>query len=283
MLYSELFYNSLGKFKDKAEDKRPDIEILLRVAFNLSKTDYWMRKNEVIRDKNALRRFYRWRSRLFKGEPPAYITGNKESFSRDFILNRGVLIPRPETEILIEAAIASINEKEKPVDVLDIGTGSGIIAINIALETAARVVALDKSRPALRVLKKNIASYNLWKNVIPVCADLFPRRYKRERGPFDFIVSNPPYVSEKEWEELPVSIKNYEPKAALVAAEGGLAVIKRIAEQASDYLKPGGGILLEIGHGQSEEVAEILKKAGFLKVAFVNDYSNIRRVASAVK
>ena len=282
MLYSELFYSSLRKFKDNAEDKRPGIEILLREAFNLSKTDYWIRKNESVRDKSALRRFYRWRSRLFKGEPLAYITGKKESFSRDFFLNRNVLIPRPETEILIEEAIASLKERENPVDVLDIGTGSGIIAINIAIETGARVAAVDKSRPALYVLKKNIDSYKLRDNVIPVCADLFPGRYKSKRGPFDLIVSNPPYVSEKEWAELPVSIKHYEPKGALIAAEDGFAVIRRIAARAKDYLKPGGRILLEIGHGQSANTAKILREAGFFKVEFVNDYSHIRRVASAV-
>ncbi|MCK5055948.1 MAG: peptide chain release factor N(5)-glutamine methyltransferase [Candidatus Aminicenantes bacterium] len=282
MLYSELFNNSLRKFKDNAEEKRLEIEILLREAFNLSKTGYWTRKNEVITDKNALSRFYRWRSRLFKGEPLAYITGEKESFSRNFYLNRHVLIPRPETEILIEEAIASLKEKKNPVEVLDIGTGSGIIAINVALETAARVAALDKSRPALQVLKKNLVLHNLRDKVIPVCADLFPLRNKYKRGPFDLIVSNPPYVSEAEWEELPVSIKHYEPKVALVAAEDGLAIIRRIAGGAKDYLKPGGRIMLEIGHGQSKKVAEILREAGFFKVEFVDDYNNIPRVASAV-
>lgn len=282
MLYSELFYASLKKIEEETEDKRLEIEVLLRGAFNLSKTEFWKRKNEIVRDKNALRRFYRWRSRLFKGEPLAYITGKKESFSRDFYLNRGVLIPRPETEILIEAAIAFLKERENPVQVLDIGTGSGIIAVNIALDTAARVVAVDKSRPALGVLKKNTALHNLREKVIPVCADLFPLGNKDKRGPFDLIVSNPPYVSEKEWEELPISIRNYEPKGALVAAEDGLAVIRRIAARAKDYLKPGGGILLEIGHGQSEKVVEILREAGFFKVEFINDYGSIPRVVSAV-
>lgn len=282
MLYAELYNSSLRKFKNQANNKRLDIEVLIREAFHFSRTDYWTRKNAAVTDKKALGRFYSWRTRLLKGEPLAYITGEKESFSRDFYVNRSVLIPRPETEILIEEAVSRIKEKKPPVEVIDIGTGSGIIAINIALETAARVIAVDKSQGALTVLKKNIALHKVEDRVIPACADLFPIGRKDKKGPFDFIVSNPPYVSEEEWQELPVGIKDYEPKAALVAAEGGVEIIRRIAEKAEEYLKPGGEILLEFGYGQKEKVKELFGAAGFSNLEFFHDYNNIPRIVSAV-
>jgi release factor glutamine methyltransferase len=282
VLYAELFNTSLRKFKGETGNSRLDIEVLIRAAFNLSKTGYWVKKNEVITDKRALGKFYRWRSRLLKDEPPAYITGQKESYSRDFYVNKSVLIPRPETEILIEAAILSIKKMENPVNVLDIGTGSGIIAVNIAVETGAKVIAVDKSRGALSLLKKNIARHNVKDKVIPLCADLFPRSGKDKKGPFDLIVSNPPYVTPEEWRALPLSIKNYEPEEAFVAMEGGLAIIRRIAEEAKKYLKPGGKILLEIGCGQKEKVKKILQNAGFANITFIEDYSHIPRTASAV-
>ena len=282
MLYGELFNTSLRKFEEKAGDNKTGIEILIREAFNLSKTGFWARKNDIITDKRALAKFYRWRARLLKDEPLAYITGKKESYSRDFYVNRSVLIPRPETEILIEAAIRWIKKMEHPVNVLDIGTGSGIIAVNIAVETGAKVIAVDKSRGALSVLKKNSALHRVHDNVVPFCADLFPRKGQDKKGPFDVIVSNPPYVTEEEWQALPPHIKKYEPKEALVAAEEGLAVIRRIAAEAKDYLKPGGKIFLEIGYGQKEKVEKILRDAGYDTIEFLPDYSHVFRVASAI-
>ncbi|MCK4764325.1 MAG: peptide chain release factor N(5)-glutamine methyltransferase [Candidatus Aminicenantes bacterium] len=280
MRYSELFHSSLSKFKDGSVEKKLEIEILIREAFKLSKTDYWIKKNDVITDEKALQKFSGWLGRLLKAEPLAYIIEKKESFSREFYVNKNVLIPRPETEILIEEAAALVKKMAAPVTVLDIGTGSGIIAVNLALETGARVAAVDSSKGALQVLKRNITRHHVEDKVFPVCADLFPPVGNPviESGLFDVIVSNPPYVSPQEWENLPPGVKDYEPRQALIAGEGGTAVIERIAAGARDYLKPGGSLLLEIGCGQAVRVEEILRRAGFVDIEFIKDYSNILRI-----
>lgn len=280
MRFSELFHSS----RENAEERKLEIEILIREAFNLSKTDFWVKQDEIITDEKALKKFSTWLDRLLKNEPLAYIIEKKESFSREFYVNKNVLIPRPETEILIEAAAAVVKKMATAVRALDIGTGSGIIAVNLALETAARVIAVDSSRGALSVLQRNLVRHRVRDRVFPVRADLFPPVGDAAVGDgcFDVIVSNPPYVSEEEWEQLPPGIKDYEPKQALVAAEGGTAVIRRIAVGARDILKPGGCLLIEIGYDQAVRVGEILRKAGYEDIEFIKDYSNIFRVAKCV-
>ncbi len=268
-------------FTGEKKNRSTDIEILTREVFHLTKTQFWIKRNDIINDKRALRRFGRLRARLLKDEPLAYIIGKKEAFSRDFIVNRHVLIPRPETEILIEAAVDSLKSMTKPALVLDIGSGSGVIAITLALETGANAIAVEISRSALSVLRKNIALHRVAAKVFPVRADLFPRSGKTGRPLFDLIVSNPPYVAEAEWSELPPCVRNYEPKQALAAADDGMAIIACIAAKARAYLKPTGKILLEIGAGQKEKVEKIFTAAGFHCIEFLNDYSRIPRVISA--
>ncbi len=279
MRYSELFHTSLKQCKDK--DKALDIQVLIGEAFHLSRTAFWIKKDDTVNDKGALKKFYRCRSRLLKDEPLAYILKKKEFLCRDFFINKNVLIPRPETEILVEKAIEWILDVNKPVQVLEIGAGSGNIAISLAKAGRVKVVAVDISPRALYVLKKNIALHYVKDKVTPVYADLFPLMNKGGDKSFDLIVSNPPYVSEEEWAALPAGIRNYEPKNALVAAEGGTAVIRRIAEKAGNYLKPKGRILMEIGFGQNQQVDKIFKRAGFSNVTFFNDYRHIPRVVSA--
>jgi release factor glutamine methyltransferase len=269
-------------FIGETKNRSTDVEVLIREVFHLTKTQFWINRNDLINDKRALRRFTGLRARLLKDEPLAYILGRKEAFSRDFIVNRHVLIPRPETEILIGAGVDFLKAITQPAVVLDIGSGSGVIAISLALETGAKAIAVEKSRGALSVLRKNIALHHIEDNVFPVHADLFPRSGKTGEALFDVIVSNPPYVAEAEWPDLPPCVRNYEPKQALVAANEGLSVIERIAAKAREYLKPAGKVLVEIGAGQKEKVEKIFDAAGFGCIEFLNDYSRIPRVVSAV-
>ena len=271
MRYSELVANSLKKFKN--QDKAADLQLLLEEAFHLTREQSWMKRNEEIADRKALKRFYRYRQRLSKDEPVAYILKKKEFYGETFFIDRGVLIPRPETEILVEQAIGLI---KKPVDILDIGTGSGVIAILLAKQTGSTVTAVEKSRRALAVLEKNIDLHGVAGKVKPVCRDLFPAV-----GGFDMIVSNPPYVTEAEWRELEPHVRDYEPREALAAGEDGLAIIRRIVAGAPRFLRPGGILLMEIGYNQQEPVREILQESPFARVAFYQDYSNIPRVVFA--
>jgi release factor glutamine methyltransferase len=272
MRYSALFSNALKKFK--GSDKALDIQVLIEAAFNLTRTEFWTRKNETITDITALRKFYRYRTRLLKNEPIAYILKKKEFYGETFFVNKNVLIPRPETEILVEKAIQLL---KAPAEILDIGAGSGIIAILLAKHTDSTITAIENSKKALYVLKKNIIMHNSGARVFPVRAELFPSQGKK----FDMIVSNPPYISETEWGELDPTVRDYEPKTALVADEEGMAVIRQIVEKTRTYLKPGGKLLVEIGYNQKQRVNDLLKKAEFSNVEFFNDYSHIPRVAVA--
>ena len=272
MRYSALFSNALKKFK--GSDKALDIQVLIEAAFNLTRTEFWTRKNETITDRTALRKFYRYRSRLLKKEPIAYILKKKEFYGEPFFINKNGLIPRPETEILVEKAIQLI---KTPAEILDIGAGSGNIAIILAKQTGSIVTAVENSKKALYVLKKNIRMHHTGDRVFPVRAERFPPQGKT----FDMIVSNPPYISETEWGELDPTVRDYEPKAALVADEEGMAIIRQIIENSRGYLKPGGMLLMEIGYNQKQRVNDLLKKAAFSNIEFLNDYSHIPRVAVA--
>ena len=272
MLYSELFSKSLKKFKDK--DKSLDLQLLIEFAFNLTREQFWIKKNEKITDNIGLRKFYRYRKRLLQEEPIAYILKQKEFYGEIFYINKNVLIPRPETEILVEHAIGLIKE---PANILDIGSGSGIIAILLAKLTGATVTAVEKSRKAFYVLKKNIALHGVTGKVIPIYGDLFPAAANN----FDMIVANPPYVSEAEWQELAPGVKDHEPKEALVAGEDGLLIIRRIVDGGDYFLKPGGKLLMEIGYQQEALVREILEAAKFSRVEFFKDYNGIPRVVVA--
>jgi release factor glutamine methyltransferase len=273
VLYSELFSKSLKKFKDK--DKSLDLQILLEFAFNLTREQSWIKKNEKIIDNIGLRKFYRYRKRLLQNEPIAYILKQKEFYGETFYINKNVLIPRPETEILVEHAIENINKK--PANILDIGSGSGIIAVLLAKLTGSTVTAVEKSREAFYVLKKNIALHGVTGKVIPVYGDLFPAA----TNGFDMIVSNPPYVSEAEWQELAPGVKDHEPRESLVAGEDGLLIIRRIIDGADYFLKPGGKLLMEIGYKQAASVRKILEASPFSRVEFFNDYNSIPRVVLA--
>jgi release factor glutamine methyltransferase len=270
MRYWELFQRSLDSLNNPS--KSLDLQLIVEYAFNLSRTEYWIKKNEEIKDSRRLKRFYNYRQRLKTGEPVSYILKQKEFYGETFYIDKGVLIPRPETELLVEQA-ASVLLPE--MDVLDIGSGSGIIAIMLAKRTHSHVIAIENSKPALRVLKKNITLHRVGYRVLPVCADLFPKEGKR----FDVIVSNPPYIPLMEWRELDPMVRDFEPQSALVAENNGFATIEAIAKRAKDYLKPGGWLMLEMGYNQSNGVKKILQASGFSEIGILNDYSDIPRLA----
>jgi release factor glutamine methyltransferase len=274
MRYSELFSHSTALLNSKS--KELEIQILIEAAFHLSRTEFWIRKNDTITDLSGLRRFYRYRARRLRKEPIAYILKKKEFYGRTFRVNPNVLIPRAETEILVEAAVRRI---DSPVEILDIGAGSGIISIILAIETGSAITAVEKSRRAMYVLKRNIASHGVMDRVIPFRANLFPPLKK----PFDMIVSNPPYVPMNEWKQLEPGVRDYEPKMALVAGEDGLLYIREIIRRADDFLKPGGTLVLEFGCGQAGKVRTLLKDAGFHDIEIIDDYSRIPRVAVGKK
>lgn len=272
MSFSDLFQQSLARLK--SSDRALEIELLIGKAFGLTRIQFWAKKNQEITDKSSLSRFLRWFNRLQNREPLTYILGEKEFYSNRFSIRRGVLIPRPETEILVEAVLPTIDRHSH---ILDIGSGSGIIAISLALQAGCHVTALERSRMAFPILESNICRYRLEAYIIPVLGDLFPK----SPAQFTAIVSNPPYLSISDWQALPDHISRFEPKMALVAGPKGTEVIERILDRAPDRLIEGGLLFLEVGAGQRSQIDSQMRQRRFRSWRWIADYQGIDRVLRA--
>lgn len=209
-------------------------------------------------------------ARRFAGEPLQYIRNRTEFYSRDFYVDDRVLIPRPETEILVEAALDRAPRQGR---VVDIGSGSGCIAISIERERDdLRVLSVDRSIDALTVAIRNRA--RLLSHASFAASDLLTS----VRGTFDVIVSNPPYVPEDEYEELADEVRVHEPRMALTPGPRGTEIIERILDQARGRLTPGGHVLMEIGYGQEDAVRELAVDARFDVEELIPDLAGIPRV-----
>ena len=229
-------------------------------------------------DQIKVEEFCRLMERRIKNEPIAYITGEKEFYSRTFSINNSVLIPRPETELLVGEALRTITDIKKPV-ILDIGTGSGCIAVTLSCEMPdSMVIAADISREALGLAVTNKEKHCSGSKIFFALGDLTD---SFENGALDIVVSNPPYVSEAEYKLLPPSVRDFEPRSSLLAGEDGLYFIREIISGAARVLKKGGWCLLEIGAGQSYSVKTLFQEAGFAEVSSAKDINNIDRVVRA--
>jgi release factor glutamine methyltransferase len=251
---------------------RRDAELLLMHVTGLTRTELLTHpKRKLAETQGATYRDAI--ARRARHEPVQYITGVQEFYGRAFAVTPAVLIPRPETEQLVEAALAI---RPRPRHILDIGTGSGILAVTLALELPhAAVMASDLSADAIAVAQRNAELLGARDRIRFRESDLFAS--VRERDRFDCIVSNPPYVATGE--ALEPQVRDYEPKIALYAGEDGLAVYRRLIPAAFEHLERGGQLLLEIGHGQREAVGELLRTSGFRGIRFIDDLQGIPRVA----
>jgi release factor glutamine methyltransferase len=210
-------------------------------------------------------------------EPVAYIVGRKEFFSLDFAVTPAVLIPRPETETLVEAALKFLATRQHP-RILDIGTGSGAIAIAIAANApGAKIIATDISKEALEVARRNAILNRCADRVDLVAVDLFPHHNFH----FDLIVSNPPYVAEADLATLAPEIRLHEPGVALVFGQDGLDMYRRIAAESRSHLVSDGVAMVEIGAGQAFAVEALFRRAGFSNIDAVRDLAGIERVVRA--
>ena len=204
--------------------------------------------------------------------PLAYIVGDAEFYGMKFIVNENVLIPRPETEEVVEFALKHINKTSK---VLDIGTGSGTIAIAIAAQKNCQVTAVDISEEALKIAGQN-AKNNI-KKVEFIQSNVFSALDGRR---FNVIISNPPYISETEYQTLMPEVKMYEPKIALVAEDDGLKIYKQIISGAPKHLEKNGVIVFEIGYNQGEKIKNLLEK-DFKEIKIIKDLQGNDRIAFA--
>ncbi len=215
-----------------------------------------------------------------RGMPAQYITGHQEFWGMDLIVTPAVLIPRPETEHVIETVLARVGRAPSPAALLrivDVGTGSGCIALALAKELPyAEIDATDISSAALEIARANAARHQLEARVQFYETDLLQGF---ERGGFDFVVSNPPYVGESEADQVQLEVRKYEPRNAVFAGTTGLEVIERLIPQARESLKAGGWLVMEISGTIAERVFGLL--AGWNEVNVTKDLQGIPRVASA--
>jgi len=255
-----------------------DCELLLSSSLNISRELLFMNHSEKIND-IQLKEFYNLLDRRKKKEPIAYILNKKEFWNNSFYVNKNVLIPRPDTEILIEQILKNYSKNDS-LSVLDIGTGSGCIVLSLLkLFKNFKGVAIDISKKALNVAKYNAKMHQLDNRVkfFKSSVDNFLK------GKYDLIVSNPPYIKQLDFKNLERDISEYEPSLALKGGIDGLTVIRRVIKKSSKLLKRGGKLVLEIGYDQMYQSKQVLRKQGFYINKITKDYSNNYRCIVCTK
>lgn len=281
MKIRDVVADAAGRLADAgfpAADAWQDVAVLARHVLGWSLTDWATRSTESAPDEFATALNDLARRRATR-EPVAYITGTREFFGRPFHVTRDVLIPRPETEGIVELVLGfsgvQLVGSARPL-ILDVGTGSGCLAITLALEMPnAQVVATDISPAALDVARDNART--LGARVEFIQAPFWPDAL----GPFNLIVSNPPYVPEADRRLLMPDVRDFEPAGALFGGPGGMDVIAELVPRAAKALAPGGTLLVEIGAGQSEGVSALVRSAGLELLAIHTDLQGIPRVVTA--
>ncbi len=284
MNIKEVLANTVDFFKkNNIDNPRLDAEVLLAELLDMERIklyvnfDYPLKEDEI----GKYREMIKLRAKRI---PVAYITGRKEFMSLDFYVNQNVLLPRPETEILVEYLIDYFNEKDmERINIVEVGTGSGAIIVSLGHYLKnARILGIEIDKKAIEVTRKNIERYSLDDRLKVSQGNLLEPLIKREIKNLNLVVSNPPYISEKEMETLPPEVKQ-EPKKALYGGKDGLKFYKKLIPQANEVLTKNGMIALEIGYNQAEEVEKILRDNDFTNVDVRKDYADKDRFVLAYK
>lgn len=268
--------------KQGSDSARLDAEVLLAHARKCQRIELYTAFDEVASQqvRDSFRALVKRRA---EGTPVAYLVENREFYSLPFHVNSSVLIPRPETEFLVIRLldIAKQQQQSTQYRVVDVGTGSGILAICAALYLPnSTVVAIDASPEALAVARKNAQQHKVADRIEFREADLLSGCDSEER--FDFVISNPPYVSESEYAELDPDVKDHEPKQALISGPRGTDHIERLVPQAAEHLVPGGWLIMEISPMIVAAVTEILTANGnFTATNVTNDLAKLPRIVDA--
>ncbi len=266
------------------EQARLESGILLAHVLGLRKEDIIIYSDQELTDPQE-EKFQQLVERRCRKEPLAYIVGHREFWSLEFKVNPKVLIPRPETEGVVERLLnlAGDETSEKVILMLDVGTGSGILAIVAALEfPKARITAVDNSGDALEVARENALWHQVAERIEFLEMDLMRDWDLPKNDLYDYIFSNPPYIPSRELKQLMPDVRDYEPREALDGGPDGLACYRCIVANAFPYLKPGGHLIFEVGDDQAEPVQQSLQAHGGLdEIEIVQDLSGRDRVVSA--
>ncbi len=261
------------------ESPRTCAELLLAHTLSCQRLELYLEYDKPL-DASELARFKAFIKRRIAGEPAAYIEGRKGFWKQVLEVSGDVLIPRPETELLVESALEIIPEdsSKSPWCILELGVGSGAVTLALALERVDNLFwASDLSNEAILFAKQNILNYNTHLDILLLAGDwlepFVPKPF------FNLIISNPPYIRTGALEHLQPEIYNYEPLIALDGGADGLNAIRRIIRNAHRYLKQQGYLLLEIGHDQEKAVRDITEEGGhYKKIEFIKDYNGHKRV-----
>lgn len=272
-----------GKMRLKAAGKEAyafEAELLLEKAAGLNRTALFLRGEEVLSEE-VLTVYEGYLSEREQGRPTQYILGEWEFMGLPFHVGEGVLIPRGDTEVLVETILEK--QQSEPIkSILDIGTGSGCIPVSLGhYGKFEKIMAVDISPKALGYATKNAAENRV--SIDFYESDLFKNIPSEWKGRLDAIVSNPPYIPKKDIEELMTEVKDFEPMNALDGGEDGLDFYRAIVEQGREWLKDGGWLFFEIGYDQGEDLRNLLKEFGYTEVEIRQDLAGLDRVAMGRK
>lgn len=257
---------------------RLDADVLLAFALGETRVKLVIDRDRPL-DADDLARFRELVKRRRGHEPVAYLVGAREFYGRSFRVDSRVLVPRPDTEALVDAALSRTAHVSMSLRALDLCTGSGCVGITIARERpTSRVHATDVSEPALALARDNALRLGAY-NVSFARADLF-EGLDATRPRFDLVVANPPYIARAEIADLAADVRDHEPRAAIDGGIDGFDLIRRIVEGAPAFLLPGGTLAVEVGAGQAPEAARLFSARGFEAVATTRDYAAIERVVA---
>jgi len=255
---------------DPAREARSLLSRLLQrdQSFLIAHDDYLLNPDQI-------RAFDRYVARRVSGEPQQYITGHQEFYRLDFEVTPDVLIPRPETEDIVEAALAVLDGARAPL-IADIGTGSGCIAVSLLNErTDARAVATDISAAALNVARRNARRLGVKNRLTFIESDVFDELSPETQ--FSLVAANPPYIPEEDWKNLPREVRDYEPRSALVSGKDGLDSVRRLLIDAPRFLCTFGFLIFEIGMDQEQQVTDLLDASTWQLIEMRRDLQGISR------
>ena len=270
---SKLLLSGISRFTEAGIDSPEfDAKLLLQHASGFSGVELISKSNEFVGN-GVIAKFWSYVERRLNFEPVHRILGYREFYGREFLLSDNTLIPRPDTETLVEAVL-----NIKPSTVFEIGTGSGAIAVSLAAELKeVTILATDISKEAFDTALQNACVHGVEDNIKFVKADLFDGL----EGSFDVIVSNPPYILSSDIMALQKEVQFFDPVRALDGGEDGLDFYRKIFEKARSFLKPQGKVCVEIGIGQEDDIACIAKRCGFFDLVVIKDLNQINRVIMA--
>ena len=279
--------SAIEKLK-KSEIEFPEInaDTLLAYILSCDRANLYTNPDDLINDSDICK-YNELIHKRASHVPLQYITKRVEFMSLDFVVDEGVLIPRPETEILVEAVIKKTDNKlyhDRIITIIDIGTGSGNIAVSLAKNISnVKIYASDISREALTVANENVLRHDVTDQIHLLHGNVFEAfSSKVKKGQVDFIVSNPPYVSKSESKNLEPELIDHEPLLALIGGVDGLFFYKQIIKDAANWIKPGGYLIIEIGETQANSIIKLMQnELHYDEIEIINDLQGKERIISA--